>query len=88
MVIQELDLDIHHCSRKSNLVADANVLQIDVMTDPQSDGDDTEMLQKNGDELAPIINPRRMRGGYGSHCVCLCVCLSVCPHASCYMPRL
>ena len=32
-----------------------------------------------------------MRGGYGSHhvcvCVCVSVCLSVCPRASCYMPR-
>ena len=31
-----------------------------------------------------FINPQRMRGGYGSHRVCL----SVCPRASCYMPRL
>ena len=31
-----------------------------------------------------MINPRRMRGGYVSHRVCL----SVCPRASCYMPRL
>ena len=36
--------------------------------------------------LVEIINPRRMRGGYGSHRVCVCV--SVCPRASCYMPRL
>ena len=32
-----------------------------------------------------LVNPRRMRGGYGSDRVCLCVCLSVCPRASCYM---
>ena len=24
-----------------------------------------------------IINPRRMREGYGSHCVCVCVSVSV-----------
>ena len=38
--------------------------------------------------LVEIINPRRMRGGYGSHRVCMCVCVSVCPRASCYIPRL
>ena len=27
--------------------------------------------------LVEIINPRRMRGGYGSHRVCVCVYLSV-----------
>ena len=35
-----------------------------------------------------IVNPRRMREGYGSRSVCLSVCLSVCYHASCYIPRL
>ena len=25
-----------------------------------------------------IVNPRRMREGYGSHSVCLCVCVCVC----------
>ena len=37
-----------------------------------------------------IINPRRMREGYGSRsvCVCVCVCLSVCYHTNCYIPRL
>ena len=37
-----------------------------------------------------VINPRRMRDGYGSRsvCVCLSVCLSVCYHANCYIPRL
>ena len=25
-----------------------------------------------------LINPRRMREGYGSRFVCVCVCLSVC----------
>ena len=33
-----------------------------------------------------IINPRRMREGYGSRSVCVCVCVSVCYHASCYIP--
>ena len=33
---------------------------------------------------ADVINPRRMREGYGSWFVCL----SVCYHASCYIPRL
>ena len=25
-----------------------------------------------------VVNPRRMREGYGSHSVCLCVCVCVC----------
>ena len=33
-----------------------------------------------------IINPRRMREGYGSRFVCVCV--SVCYRTSCYIPRL
>ena len=33
-----------------------------------------------------LINPRRMRKGYGSRSVCVCV--SVCYRASCYIPRL
>ena len=41
-------------------------------------------------ECVWVINPPHMCGGYGSHrvCVCVCVCLSVCPRASCYMPRI
>ena len=39
-----------------------------------------------------VINPRRMREGYGSRFVCvsvyLCVCVCVCYHTSCYIPRL
>ena len=33
-----------------------------------------------------VINPWRMREGYGSRSVCVCVC--VCYHASCYIPSL
>ena len=35
-----------------------------------------------------ILNPRRMREGYGSRSVCLSVCLCVCYCASCYIPGL
>ena len=33
-----------------------------------------------------LVNPRRMREGYGSRSVC--VCLSVCYRTSCYIPHL
>ena len=32
-----------------------------------------------------VINPRRMREGYGSRCVCLCVCVSVTALAATYL---
>ena len=39
-----------------------------------------------------MINPRRMREGYGSRsvclCVCVCVCVSVCYRTSGYIPCL
>ena len=39
-----------------------------------------------------VVNPRRMREGYGSRFVCVCVCVSVCVcvcyHTSCYIPHL
>ena len=39
-------------------------------------------------KLVFIINPRRMREGYGSRSFCLSVPrLSVCYHTSCYIPR-
>ena len=40
--------------------------------------------------IVAVVNPRRMRKGYGSRfvCVCVCVCLSVCYRTSCYIPCL
>ena len=35
-----------------------------------------------------IINPRRMREGYGSRSVCKWVSVCVCYRASCYIPVL
>ena len=29
-------------------------------------------------QVSELINPRRMREGYGSRFVCVCVCVSVC----------
>ena len=38
--------------------------------------------------LTVVINPRRMREGYGSRFVSVYVCVCVCYRASCYIPRL
>ena len=46
--------------------------------------------------MQKLVNPRRMREGYGSHsvclclcvCVCVCVCVSVCYRTSGYIPCL
>ena len=64
MVIQELDLDIRHRSGKSNLIANAlsrnplptaEVLQIEVESQSRYDTSDTETLQRQDEELAPIF---------------------------------
>ena len=63
MTIQELDLDIRHRSGKSDLVADAlsrnplltAELQIDVGPHPQCGTSDVEALQRQDEELVPIL---------------------------------
>ena len=48
----------------------------------------TAVSNKKNNSIANIVNPRRMREGYGSLRVSRCVCLSVCYLASCFIPRL
>ena len=66
---------------------------IATLSSPTSFSPALEETQRYDNNIASyVINPRRMREGYGSRfvcvCVCVCVCLSVCYRTSCYIPRL
>jgi hypothetical protein len=42
-------------------------------------------LRKGSCVMQSLVNPRRMREGYGSRFVCLCVCVSVTNLAATYL---
>lgn len=74
MVIQELDFDICHRSGKSNFVTNAlsrnplpiaEVLHIEVKSQPQHDSSDVETLQQQDEEL--VMNAMLRSSPWRSH---------------------